>query len=979
MESAIVKNQRVIRVFISSTFLDMQAEREELIKRAFPQLRQFCEQRGVIFEEVDLRWGITAEDADDDKVIPICFKEIDDCRCFIGLLGERYGAMIDNFPDELLKSHPWLEAHRGKSITELEILYGVLNDRDVPSQAFFYFRDLAYLETLSESAKYRSPEASSREKLHALKRNIRSSGHPLRVYSNPEHAGNLIHADFKKLIEKFFPEEKPPTSLEREIIEQQFFSETLSRIYIGRQSYFDRLDDFVASGKSPLVVIGESGTGKSTLLASWLRYYRGDSLKTIYLSASLWDRLRRWFQKFKLWLARPNRERPDYIFTHFVGATVESTNWAAMLRRMIATLKPQFGLQLQIPEQLHALRVTFASLLQAVAKKGRVVLIIDGLDHLEDREQALDLAWLPENIPANVRLILSTGGGPTLNETRRRRWPTLDIKPLQTNERERFLSEYLKLYSKALSSSQAQLVTRCQQAKNPLFLRTLLEELRVFGSHDELKKQIEFYIAADSPRGLFAKVLERLENDYQTKRPALVPDSMKLLWAARQGLTETEMLTILGSSEAPLPNAIWSPLFLAVKSSLIRRSGVLAFFHADFRQAVEQRYLSDEREKQAAHLCLANYFARQNISSRQIDELPWHLLAMRSWPELNALLADPKYLAKAWPTHQYEIKSYWAELERRSPHSMIEAYSPVIDAPAAYQDCAWYVCILLGEAGYANEAMKLSVYLETQARRDNNRENLQASLSLRATYLREKEEFELAISLLKEQEQICRQISNRTALAASLGNQGVILMEVEQFPEARRCFGEEEKICRDIEDLAGLGANHGNQGLVNLKQDNIAPALKLFQEQEKLSRQLGDTSGLQKSLGHQGLVYHRQNKHKKALQLYKDAEKMCKQIGELAGLQALLGYQAEVQQDLGDYDQAIELLDEKEKISRKLASPAKLARTLVQKAALFAYNLKQPGYASQFIEEAYQLAVDNNLKKLIPEIEEHLKLIRSQL
>ncbi len=38
---------RAIRVFVSSTFRDMQAEREELVKRVFPQVRRVCEQRGV--------------------------------------------------------------------------------------------------------------------------------------------------------------------------------------------------------------------------------------------------------------------------------------------------------------------------------------------------------------------------------------------------------------------------------------------------------------------------------------------------------------------------------------------------------------------------------------------------------------------------------------------------------------------------------------------------------------------------------------------------------------------------------------------------------------------------------------------------------------------------------------------------------------------------------------------------------------------
>lgn len=37
---------RVIRVFVSSTLRDMQAERDELIKRTFPQLRKLCEEHG---------------------------------------------------------------------------------------------------------------------------------------------------------------------------------------------------------------------------------------------------------------------------------------------------------------------------------------------------------------------------------------------------------------------------------------------------------------------------------------------------------------------------------------------------------------------------------------------------------------------------------------------------------------------------------------------------------------------------------------------------------------------------------------------------------------------------------------------------------------------------------------------------------------------------------------------------------------------
>jgi hypothetical protein len=150
---------RVIRVFVSSTFRDMHAEREELIKRAFPQLRKLCEERGVTWGEVeergvtwgevDLRWGITDEQAAEGQVLPICLEEIRRCRpYFIGLLGERYGWVPDEIPAELIEQQPWLAERLDHSITELEILHGVLNDPEMAEHAYFYLRDPAYVDTL---------------------------------------------------------------------------------------------------------------------------------------------------------------------------------------------------------------------------------------------------------------------------------------------------------------------------------------------------------------------------------------------------------------------------------------------------------------------------------------------------------------------------------------------------------------------------------------------------------------------------------------------------------------------------------------------------------------------------------------------------------------------------------------------------------------------------------------------------------------
>ncbi len=90
-----MSTRREMRVFISSTFRDMQQDRDELVKRVFPQLREVCEQRGVAWGEVDLRWGVTDEQRAEGRVLPICLEEIAECRpYFVGLLGERYGSIF---------------------------------------------------------------------------------------------------------------------------------------------------------------------------------------------------------------------------------------------------------------------------------------------------------------------------------------------------------------------------------------------------------------------------------------------------------------------------------------------------------------------------------------------------------------------------------------------------------------------------------------------------------------------------------------------------------------------------------------------------------------------------------------------------------------------------------------------------------------------------------------------------------------------
>jgi hypothetical protein len=204
-----------------------------------------------------------------------------------------------------------------------------------------------------------------------------------------------------------------------------------------------------------------------------------------------------------------------------------------------------------------------------------VVLIIDALNQLEDREGALDLVWLPPVIPPNVRLILSTLPGRPLNDLTKRGWPTLTVAPLEEAERRDLIKEYLAQYTKELSPRELALLAGAPACANPLYLRALLEELRVYGDHHTLKACLDHYLTAPGVKELYELILARYEADYQRDRPNLVVESMSLLAAARRGLSQAELLDLLGQDGEPLPGAVWSPLFLAAEQALLDRAGLL--------------------------------------------------------------------------------------------------------------------------------------------------------------------------------------------------------------------------------------------------------------------------------------------------------------------------------------------------------------------------------------------------------------------
>uniref|UniRef100_A0A8C0ZPM1 NACHT and WD repeat domain-containing protein 2-like protein n=1 Tax=Castor canadensis TaxID=51338 RepID=A0A8C0ZPM1_CASCN len=58
----------------------MDAEREALQSSAYPEVQSFCQKHGLMFEVVDLRWGVRSSEATEHMTKELCLEELSRCQ-----------------------------------------------------------------------------------------------------------------------------------------------------------------------------------------------------------------------------------------------------------------------------------------------------------------------------------------------------------------------------------------------------------------------------------------------------------------------------------------------------------------------------------------------------------------------------------------------------------------------------------------------------------------------------------------------------------------------------------------------------------------------------------------------------------------------------------------------------------------------------------------------------------------------------------
>lgn len=721
-DGPVKRRDLIFRVFVSSTFSDMAAERNALHADVFPDLRKYCLERGARFQAIDLRWGVRHEAALDQQTMPVCMRELRRSQelsprpNFILLLGQRYGwrplpatvsaeefelllarvaDSIDDDRSDRSQVHRWYrrddnakpaeylllprtgdwvdddrwareeealrtilaaaaeeallsdDERRSKwlhSATHQEVQHGALEADRPQDHVFAYFRWIDGLPKDETAAQYRDfcgtcVDTEAQSQLERLKKDLRALLPPehIRRYTVAWEVGRPVldkamlkqlcddvKCDLKGIIDQELAVFLRLPELDRERESHHEFAQKRGDMFIGQQDALKRIDDYLSCGDTtPLVLYGKSGCGKSALMArAWLNSLQGSS--------------------------SPAGEGPPAI-ARFIGATPASCD----LRLLLTGLCHELGVKnvrSDIDGVVQAFRGRLSKTPEArpsglaegegealsACQTRPTVLFLDALDQLNPADGSHMLYWLPRELPPGVKIVLSILEPESHEEAppdpyedtfgiAGRIWPDrmVEVGELDEGSAATLLASWLDQAGRTLRPEQARYVLdRYAACPRPLFLKLAFEEARRWPSWAPVRGAPDSeHGLGDTIEGILGDLLKRLEQP-RYHGEALVGRALGYLAAARNGLTEDELLDVLSRD----PD---------VYADFVRGAGHVP---PDLTAHILKRMSTQGLEGAALDVAVAQWLDRLNGSPKELRAFMAEICALSSGPRVPVVV-----------------------------------------------------------------------------------------------------------------------------------------------------------------------------------------------------------------------------------------------------------------------------------------------------------------------------------------------------
>ncbi|XP_053675438.1 uncharacterized protein LOC128725698 [Anopheles nili] len=390
----------------------------------------------------------------------------------------------------------------------------------------------------------------------------------------------------------------------------------------------DRVREYLSSARGkPLVVYGKTGAGKSVFMAK--------------LS-----------QNLHTWLPE------SHLVMRYANLTMQSSDVTALL----GSITEQISVLVKgVPTRCQHTISSYASALKSLleSSKQQITILIDSVDALRDVE---DLEWLPVALLDNVKLVLTVSSGGTGQDLASQQGPESQV--LQ-RLRERIGDDGCFLYLTPFTQEQWEDVL-CFGGGDIYAANGALQLPECWKKTDEkisIQAKILWWLgwlgitnlSDTSVSHISERVFEILEEKFTA---AIVKLIVSLLLASREGLLETEIITLIRNSNLVNGSTtkLWTHFCWKMGPLLLHNKNIVVVDRT-LRQVAEKRYEADIKQ---AHRILHDYYETQpsvypdkkgkekSFNYRKFVELPYHAYKLDA-PAAESSFSNSPYLTDlAW-------------------------------------------------------------------------------------------------------------------------------------------------------------------------------------------------------------------------------------------------------------------------------------------------------------------------------------------
>lgn len=610
-------------LFVSSTFKDMQFERDAIQEIALPKLNSIARDYSQTLSFCDLRWGINTLDLDSEegskKVLDVCLDNIDrSSPPMIVLLGDRYGYIPDS---ELIRG-----VARGKnfdleqaeiSVTALEIEYGALSG-DKKKKTLFYFRKL-----VGAPDEYTCEDERHAQKLAELKSRIFAlCGGRCRTYKAEFKDGKLegmqkfaemLVTDVAEMLLPEWKEQAMLSPFERERKTQWDFIEDRNAICRGRDAFLKKVISAVNGGSKTVALKGEAGSGKSVIFSALACALRSEG----------WD-----------------------VLPFVGGLTVESNDAFDIIRNTVLYLKhklhgvpPENTAEAMKDKNPSDWRRLAGELIDEYCSSGkRFAVMVDAVDQLLADDFRNSLSFIPETSAKGFCLVTTCN-----DDFNKLDAGSIAVKPLTAAEKTEVIKGTLGRYGRELDKTVVEDMVRLEGSGNPLYLSFLIKRLLMMNKTDfdsiasgggdmTAISAYQRRLIAECPNNADDMCALLLDEAGKRINEKLVGDVLKCLACARFGLRVSDLQAIIGGEW----NALDFAHFIAYMGDcfILRDDGRYDFSHKSIRQGL----LKGPNIK-SFHLRIAWAFSQMSGDDIADTEIIYHLMQADAKPQLRAFLS----------------------------------------------------------------------------------------------------------------------------------------------------------------------------------------------------------------------------------------------------------------------------------------------------------------------------------------------------